>query len=75
MCRQTSCPTCQKQTWVGCGLHLPSVFSSISADQRCTCVPKFEKDGVDYPPKVGTGRAQDSGEEGDIVIHDLKRDT
>ncbi|ESZ98653.1 hypothetical protein SBOR_0891 [Sclerotinia borealis F-4128] len=60
MCRQASCPTCQKETWFGCGQHLPSVFSSISADQKCTCVPKFEKDGVEYPPKVGTGKAQDS---------------
>ncbi|TGO12204.1 hypothetical protein BTUL_0092g00040 [Botrytis tulipae] len=73
MCRQASCPICQKETWIGCGQHLPSVFSSIPADQECTCIPKFEKDGVQYPPKVGTGTAQDAGEEGDVVIHDLKR--
>ncbi|TGO25777.1 hypothetical protein BPAE_0073g00430 [Botrytis paeoniae] len=65
----------EKETWFGCGQHLPSVFSSIPADQECTCIPKFEKDGVQYPPKVGTGTAQDAGEEGDVVIHDLKRDT
>ncbi|KAF7874497.1 uncharacterized protein EAF02_008474 [Botrytis sinoallii] len=75
MCRQASCPTCQKETWFGCALHLPSVFSSIPADQECTCIPKFEKDGVQYPPKAGTGIAQDAGEEGDVVIHDLKRGT
>ncbi|THV51295.1 hypothetical protein BGAL_0116g00270 [Botrytis galanthina] len=67
--------TAEKETWIGCGQHLPSVFSSIPADQECTCIPKFEKDGVQYPPKVGTGTAQDAGEEGDIVIHDLKRGT
>ncbi|TGO82938.1 hypothetical protein BPOR_0730g00050 [Botrytis porri] len=65
----------EKETWFGCGQHLPSAFSSIPVDEQCSCIPKFEKDGVQYPPKVGTGTAQGAGEEGDVVIHDLKRDT
>ncbi|WPH00532.1 Hypothetical protein R9X50_00336100 [Acrodontium crateriforme] len=50
MCRKATCGTCQKATWFGCGLHLPTVFSQIPEAERCTCEPKVEKDGVKYPP-------------------------
>ncbi|KAB8303511.1 hypothetical protein EYC80_004922 [Monilinia laxa] len=60
----------------------PLVFEIIpQCVDRQAVPPARRKPGLavectyQYPPKVGTGKAQDSGEEGDVVIHDLKRDT
>ena len=39
-----------KQAWRGCGSHLPSVFSNVPEDQWCTCEPKVEVNGKQYPP-------------------------
>lgn len=50
MCMQTTCPTCNKATWRGCGQHVPTVMDKIPEDQRCTCEPKVEKEGKKYPP-------------------------
>lgn len=43
----------EKATWWGCGNHIPSVMDSISEDERCTCGPKRNVDGKEYPPKAG----------------------
>lgn len=40
-----------KATWWGCGNHIPSVMDSIPESEWCTCEPKVEKDGKQYPPK------------------------
>ncbi|OJJ45007.1 hypothetical protein ASPZODRAFT_70550 [Penicilliopsis zonata CBS 506.65] len=50
MCRPTTCPTCQKTTWMGCGRHVPSVMDAIDASQWCECKPQVEKEGKMYPP-------------------------
>ncbi|KAF8849606.1 hypothetical protein BDZ45DRAFT_680415 [Acephala macrosclerotiorum] len=49
----TNTPT-DKITWYGCGNHVPGVMDSIPVDERCTCEPKFEKDGKQYPPKAAS---------------------
>ncbi len=35
MCRATTCPTCHKTTWTGCGMHIDSVKSSVPRGQWC----------------------------------------
>ncbi len=39
-----------KSTWMGCGQHVPNVMDAIPQDQWCTCEPKVEKKGQQYPP-------------------------
>ncbi|EGS20622.1 uncharacterized protein CTHT_0024560 [Thermochaetoides thermophila DSM 1495] len=55
MCFQTSCPNCSKTTWRGCGGHIANVFANVAEDQWCTCEPKVEVNGKQYPPQVGKG--------------------
>ncbi len=35
---------------MGCGQHVPNVMDAIPQDQWCTCEPKVEKKGQQYPP-------------------------
>lgn len=35
MCRPTTCSTCHKTTWAGCGQHIASVKAGVPADQWC----------------------------------------
>ncbi|EEP76110.1 predicted protein [Uncinocarpus reesii 1704] len=58
MCMQTSCSTCGKQTWRGCGQHVASVMDKIPKDEWCTCTPKTKVGATEFPPKVGEGQAQ-----------------
>ncbi|PSN64628.1 hypothetical protein BS50DRAFT_498423 [Corynespora cassiicola Philippines] len=51
MCRKASCDTCGKSTWFGCGNHIEGVMSNIPTEDWCTCAPKVEREGVQYPPK------------------------
>ncbi|KAL2357744.1 hypothetical protein BJ546DRAFT_834914 [Cryomyces antarcticus] len=51
MCKKSSCDTCKKATWWGCGNHVPMVMDPIPEEERCTCEPKIEKEGNKYPPK------------------------
>ncbi|XMA20713.1 hypothetical protein WAI453_013504 [Rhynchosporium graminicola] len=51
MCVKAVCSTCQKATWWGCGKHIPSVMDRISDEERCTCEPKVDFEGKQYPPK------------------------
>ncbi|WP_165788249.1 hypothetical protein [Arthrobacter glacialis] len=37
MCRATSCKTCAKTTWAGCGNHVEDVMRHIPAAARCNC--------------------------------------
>jgi hypothetical protein len=41
----------EKTTWFGCGEHIPSVLGSVPEEQLCSCSPKVEKEGKEYPPK------------------------
>jgi hypothetical protein len=44
-----------KSTWFGCGRHVPSVMDTIPSEDRCTCEPKVEKEGKEYPPMAESG--------------------
>jgi len=35
MCRQVTCRTCGKTTWVGCGQHVDQVMRGVPKGQRC----------------------------------------
>jgi hypothetical protein len=35
MCRATTCRTCGKTTWAGCGQHVDQVMRDVPATQRC----------------------------------------
>lgn len=35
MCRATTCKTCGKTTWAGCGQHIDSVKRTVPAGQWC----------------------------------------
>ena len=37
MCRRTTCSTCQKASWAGCGAHVDQVLAGISQEDRCSC--------------------------------------
>jgi hypothetical protein len=37
MCRQTTCRTCHKTTWAGCGQHVQQVMGPVPTGQRCSC--------------------------------------
>jgi hypothetical protein len=37
MCHATTCQTCNKTTWSGCGQHLESVFRNVPVEKRCFC--------------------------------------
>ncbi|CAI6095665.1 unnamed protein product [Clonostachys chloroleuca] len=50
MCKKANCDTCKKATWWGCGSHVPMVMDTIPEEERCTCEPKVEKGGKEYPP-------------------------
>jgi hypothetical protein len=35
MCRQTTCRTCGKTTWAGCGQHVSQVMAGVPRSQQC----------------------------------------
>lgn len=37
MCHQTTCRSCGRPTWAGCGNHIEQALSGVPADERCTC--------------------------------------
>jgi hypothetical protein len=43
MCRATTCRTCGKTTWAGCGQHVAYVKSTVPADLWCPGHPRAER--------------------------------
>ncbi|MEO8850558.1 MAG: hypothetical protein ABI360_02405 [Allobranchiibius sp.] len=35
MCRPTTCKTCSKTTWAGCGRHVDQVMAGVPRAARC----------------------------------------
>ncbi len=46
MCRATTCRTCGKTTWAGCGQHVDQVMRAVPDAQRC---PGHSTDAADTP--------------------------
>ena len=45
MCRPTTCRSCSKTTWAGCGNHVDQVMSGVPHHQRCDCEPAERRAG------------------------------
>jgi len=43
MCRRTTCATCGRPTWAGCGAHVEQVLAPVPQAERCTCPPGDRK--------------------------------
>ena len=57
MCRPTTCKTCQKTTWAGCGQHVAQVKATVPGDQWCPGHPKPEGRGGGWLSRLlGSGR-------------------
>jgi hypothetical protein len=37
MCHQTTCSTCGKITWAGCGFHVDSALRGVPKEALCVC--------------------------------------
>jgi hypothetical protein len=37
MCHRTTCRTCHKPTWSGCGNHIEQALAGVPKGERCTC--------------------------------------
>ncbi len=37
MCSRTTCRTCGKPTWSGCGNHIEQALQGVPKGQRCSC--------------------------------------
>lgn len=37
MCRRTTCRTCGKPDWAGCGAHIDAVLGDVPQTKRCRC--------------------------------------
>jgi hypothetical protein len=37
MCHRTTCRTCNKPTWAGCGNHIEQALAGVPKSQRCSC--------------------------------------
>lgn len=44
MCRATTCKTCGKTTWAGCGQHVDQVLAGVPTAQRCAGHTKERSD-------------------------------
>ncbi|WP_110182652.1 hypothetical protein [Nocardioides solisilvae] len=53
MCRPTTCKTCGKTTWAGCGQHVGNVKASVPRDQWC--------DGQHTPTEQAAAKAARAG--------------
>ncbi len=45
MCRPTTCRTCGKTTWTGCGRHVSQVRATVPADRWCAGHPAEDRRG------------------------------
>ncbi len=47
MCSRTTCSTCGKPDWRGCGAHVNQVLGDVPVDRRCRC----REDGTRPEPR------------------------
>ena len=46
MCRPTTCRTCGKTTWAGCGMHVDQVMARVPRENRCPGHGAAERRGL-----------------------------
>ncbi len=37
MCHRTTCRSCGRPTWSGCGNHIEQALAGVPKGERCTC--------------------------------------
>ncbi|WP_395296456.1 hypothetical protein ACF9IK_25675 [Kitasatospora hibisci] len=45
MCRRTTCRSCGKVTYAGCGMHVDQVLAGVRKEDRCNCDRSAAKGG------------------------------
>jgi len=60
MCRPTTCKTCRKTTWAGCGRHVADVKATVPGSQWCN-----GRHTADDAAAVRAAKAGQSGQSGD----------
>lgn len=53
MCRATTCRTCGKTTWAGCGQHVDQVMKNVARQDRCPGHAKEESRGGFFARLLG----------------------
>lgn len=56
MCRPTTCKTCKKTTWAGCGQHIAQVKATVPAGRWCSGHSKAELQEAKAAQGTGTQR-------------------
>ena len=51
MCRQTTCSSCGKPTWAGCGAHIEQALANVPKAERCRCREEV-KSGAEAAPSA-----------------------
>ncbi|WP_164519610.1 hypothetical protein [Nocardioides ferulae] len=46
MCRPTTCRTCGKTSWAGCGMHVQQIMAGVPKAQRCEGHPDQQSGGM-----------------------------
>ena len=54
MCRPTTCKTCKKTTWAGCGQHIAQVKATVPAGQWCSGHSKAELQAAKAAQRSGS---------------------
>lgn len=49
MCRRTTCETCSKPDFAGCGMHIEAVLGDVPKSERCSC--RESHDAKVAPPR------------------------
>lgn len=55
MCRRTTCETCHKPTFAGCGMHIEAVLGDVPKSERCTCREKASTKAAPNEPEKKRG--------------------
>jgi hypothetical protein len=57
MCSQTTCRTCHRPTWAGCGAHVEQALSDIPWELRCKCRDAGRKPATPRPASASADQA------------------
>ncbi|MFE7490750.1 hypothetical protein [Kitasatospora sp. NPDC057541] len=53
MCRRTTCRSCGKATYAGCGMHVDQVLAGVAKADRCACDRNAQKGGGFFAKLLG----------------------
>ncbi len=56
MCSPATCPSCNKITWRGCGMHVDAVMVNVTPENRCECSVQPAQPAAWFPRRAGDYR-------------------